>query len=203
MNFLAHCFFASANSQSVVGNLLGDFCKGLDLKALSPEVSVGLHNHRLVDKYTDSHPLIKQAKKCFSPARRRFAGVAVDVLFDHYLIVHWQRFSQQSYDEFKARTYQLLEQGQPLMPKRMAAVMSSVVNNDWFATYESLEGIGFALDRIAKRIRFENKFSGCIEDIEQHNTQLETLFLEYFPQLQLHVAKSNQADLDLLLKAKS
>ncbi len=201
MNFLAHCFFASANSQSVVGNLLGDFCKGVDLQSLAPEVRVGLHNHRLVDKYTDSHPLIGQAKQCFSPARRRFAAVAVDVLFDHYLIVHWQRYSQLSYSDFKAQTYQLLERGQPLMPARMAKVMSSVVNNDWFATYESIEGIGFALDRIAARIRFNNTFSGCIEDIEQHNLQLETLFLDFFPQLQQHIAKQHKAEFDLLGKS--
>ena len=159
MNFLAHCFFAAANSQSVVGNLLGDFCKGVDQHTLSAEVRAGLHNHRLVDKYTDSHALIRQAKQYFSPARRRFAGVAVDVLFDHYLIVHWHRYSQRDYTAFKSQTYQLLQSGQSLMPQRMATVMRSVVNNDWFATYESLEGIGFALDRIAARIRFENKFS--------------------------------------------
>ena len=134
MNFLAHCFFASANSQSVVGNLLGDFCKGVDLQSIPAEVRAGLLTHRLVDKYTDSHPLIAQAKQCFSPARRRFAAVAVDVLFDHYLIVHWDRYSPQSYADFKTQTYQLLQQGQPLMPPKMATVMNSVVDNAWFAT---------------------------------------------------------------------
>ncbi|MCJ8299768.1 MAG: ACP phosphodiesterase [Pseudomonadales bacterium] len=196
MNFLAHCFFASANSQSVVGNLLGDFCKGVDLQSIPAEVRAGLLTHRLVDKYTDSHPLIAQAKQCFSPARRRFAAVAVDVLFDHYLIVHWARYSPQSYTDFKTQTYQLLQQGQPLMPPKMATVMNSVVDNDWFATYESLEGIGFALDRIAARIRFNNTFSGCIEDIERHNLQLERLFLDFFPQLQQHIAQYNQSVLE-------
>lgn len=70
MNYLAHCFLSPATPASLVGNLLGYFCKGVDEGRLSVEVKAGLINHRAVDKFTDNHPLVRQAKVCFSPHRR-------------------------------------------------------------------------------------------------------------------------------------
>jgi len=183
MNYLAHCFLAQANSESMVGNLLGDFAKGLDESTLSEKTYLGLMDHREVDRFTDANPQVLAAKRYFSGQRRRFAGIALDVLFDHFLIKNWHLYSDIAFPEFKRDTYQLIEQGQYLMPYPMQQVMRSVVKNDWFASYETIEGIGFALDRIAMRIRFSNKFSGSIEDIEQHYPALETAFRQFFPQL--------------------
>ena len=185
MNYLAHCFLAQRNRESIVGNLLGDFCKGVNEPALEQTIYQGLLNHRAVDRFTDAHPSVIQAKDYFSTQRRRFAGIALDVLFDHFLIKHWQRYSDIAFIEFKKETYQLIEQGQPLMPSSMQRVMTSVVKNDWFASYEQVKGIGYALDRIAMRIRFRNKFAGSIEDIKLHYEQLDEVFLQFFPQLLL------------------
>ena len=183
MNYLAHCFLAETSSESLVGNLLGDFCKGVDEKTLTANIYAGLLNHREVDRFTDSHPLVQQAKSCFSPQRRRFASIALDVLFDHFLIKNWHLYSDISFIEFKFETYQLLVQGSSLMPARMKLVMASVVKNDWFASYESVDGIGLALDRIANRIRFKNNFKGSIEDINRHYQPLDDMFKQFFPQL--------------------
>ncbi|MEH6443633.1 MAG: acyl carrier protein phosphodiesterase [Oceanospirillaceae bacterium] len=187
MNFLAHCFLSNANPEALVGNLLGDFSKGVNESVLSLIVKEGLINHRAVDKFTDSNSLVLSAKNYFSLPKRRFAGIAVDVLFDHYLIKNWAVFSVVSFDQFKIQTYQMLEAGYPFMPRAMAAVIKRVIEQDWFNSYRSLEGVGFALDRIATRIRFKNKFSGCIEDIANHDKELEQLFLAFFPQLQQFV----------------
>ncbi|MFT5707185.1 MAG: acyl carrier protein phosphodiesterase [Oceanospirillaceae bacterium] len=184
MNFLAHCFLSNADPEALVGNLLGDFSKGVDESALPLIVKEGLINHRAVDKFTDSNSLVLTAKNCFSAPRRRFAGIAVDVLFDHYLIKHWAAFSVISFDQFKAQTYQMLEIGYPLMPASMACVIKRVITQDWFNSYRSIEGVGFALDGIANRIRFKNNFSGCIDDIQLHDKELEKLFIAFFPQIQ-------------------
>jgi len=183
MNYLAHCFLAQRNRESIVGNLLGDFSKGVNEPSLEQTIYRGLLNHRAVDRFTDAHPSVIQAKGYFSTQRRRFAGIALDVLFDHFLIKHWQSYSDIPFMEFKKETYQLIEQGLPLMPSAMQQVMVSVVKNDWFASYEQVEGIGYALDRIAMRIRFRNQFAGSIEDIKLHYEQLDRVFLQFFPQL--------------------
>ncbi len=191
MNFVAHCFLAQGNSHSLVGNLLGDFCKGVNTNALAPNIYLGLMNHRAVDKFTDQHCEVLQAKHYFSAHRRRFSGIAIDVLFDYFLIKHWSQFCEICFDDFKRRTYQCLIDSLSLMPHQMANVMQRVVSQDWFASYQCKEGVGLALDRIASRIRFKNQFSGALEDIELHFEELEIAFSRFFPQLQFHIKTLN------------
>lgn len=187
MNHLAHLCLAQPTVESRVGNLLGDFARGVDAGSLSVGLQNGLANHRAVDAFTDRHPQVRKAKTLFSDQRRRFAGVALDVLFDHYLIRHWTRFHNQNHDEFIASLYQDLTQGRDLMPLHMQQVTLSIVERDWFGSYASLDNIGRALDRVAGRIRFPNQFAGIIEEIRAHDRDLEVAFLDFYPQLVDHV----------------
>jgi acyl carrier protein phosphodiesterase len=74
-----------------------------------------------------------------------------------------------------------------MMPSRMQQVVTSMTNNDWFKEYETLDGVGLALDNIAKRIRFANNFAGAADDIARHYQQLDAVFLTFFPELVEHV----------------
>lgn len=190
MNYLAHLYLAQPNADSHFGNLLGDFGGTRKLKQITPLSSAiknGLDNHYLVDKFTDSHIAIKQAKQFFSNKRKRFASIAIDVVFDHFLIQHWQKFHHQPLTEFKQISYQLLNERIPVMPIRMQHVVTKMTKDDWFSEYETITGIGLALDNIAKRIRFTNEFQGSIEDINRHYKELEAVFLAFFPELIAHV----------------
>lgn len=187
MNYLAHLYLAQPNADSHFGNLLGDFGGKIHRHQLPIAVQQGLENHYLVDRFTDSHSAVKQAKQLFSIKRRRFAGIALDVLFDHFLIRHWSRFHQTPLSQFKQSSYALLNEKLSYMPSRMQQVITRMVQNDWFKEYETIEGIGFALDNIAKRIRFSNEFSGSIEDINRHYVELNAVFLSFFPELVEHV----------------
>ncbi|MBQ4812821.1 acyl carrier protein phosphodiesterase [Pseudoalteromonas luteoviolacea] len=190
MNYLAHLFLAQSNADSYFGNLLGDFQKGLDMSLINHSVKNGLANHILVDKFTDQHRAVRFSKSLFSNERKRFSGVALDVLYDHFLIAHWHLYTQTKFNEFKHHSYQLLQQNLPVMPVRMQYVMNNMINHDWFAHYQSLQGTAQALDNISKRIRFKNQFSGIGKEIEDNYTELEQLFLEFFPELIEHVANN-------------
>lgn len=187
MNYLAHAALSQSNLPSLVGNLLGDFCKGVPLCSLEPAILAGLENHRAVDRFTDTHPLVQIEKKQFSAQRRRFAGVALDVLFDHYLIKHWQCFYADPFVHAKAQLYQQLASAECLMPETMCQTMQKVRQQDWFHSYQDIDNVGKALDRIASRIRFANSFHGMIEEIMPRYNQLEQVFLYFYPQLQWHL----------------
>ncbi|NRA76628.1 MAG: DUF479 domain-containing protein [Pseudoalteromonas sp.] len=190
MNYLAHLYLAQPTADSYFGNLLGDFGGRRYSGQLPDAVKNGLENHYLVDRFTDSHPLVKEAKQYFSPARKRFASVAIDVAFDHFLIQHWQRFNDQPLADFKQHSYGLLNARQAMMPSRMQQVVTSMTKNDWFKEYETLDGVGLALDNIAKRIRFANNFAGAADDIARHYQQLDAVFLAFFPELVEHVKQA-------------
>lgn len=187
MNHLAHLFLAQPTTPSRVGNLLGDFARGVDTEALSAPVRHGLQNHWTVDAYTDQHPEVRASKALFSSRRRRFAGIALDVLYDHFLIRHWTTFAVVDFDAFVAGAYADLEAGEHLMPSHMATVVGRMIRHDWFDAYRDLEQVGFALDRIAGRIRFANRFDGVIEEIRAHDEELERHFLEFMPELIAYV----------------
>lgn len=183
MNFFAHLVLAQPTVHSRVGNLLGDFARGIDTQSLSPEIYQGLVNHRRVDHFTDQHPTVRELKTCFSPQRRRFAGIALDVLFDHYLLLHWERFSEVPKQSFIRELYRDLDNGQSLMPERMQLVTRRITAQDWFSSYEELEGVAYALDRIASRIRFKHQFAGVGEELEQNYRVFEQGFEIFFPDL--------------------
>ncbi|MDK9557882.1 ACP phosphodiesterase [Marinobacter sp. M216] len=184
MNHLAHVFLAPDSPEARVGSILGDFARGVDLAKLPELVQAGVRHHRAVDGFTDQHPEVLASKACFSRERRRFAGVALDILYDHYLLRHWQRFSHADRDTFVHNIYGELRNYEHLMPASMVKVTRRMVGHDWFGAYEDFESIGYALDRVAGRIRFPNQFSGIIDEIRANDVELEARFLSFFPDLQ-------------------
>lgn len=184
MNHLAHLFLAPDSPEARIGSLLGDFSKGVAVGQLPPEVRNGYRHHLQVDSYTDRHPQVRASKRLFSDQRRRFAGVALDILYDHFLLLHWDRFSDMNRDTFINRVYGELSDYEHLMPDPMVNVTRRMVAHDWFGQYQDLDNIGHALDRVAGRIRFPNQFEGIIEEIRSHHTELENRFFLFFSELQ-------------------
>ncbi|MCK0538126.1 acyl carrier protein phosphodiesterase [Alcanivorax quisquiliarum] len=189
MNYFAHLVLAQPTVASKVGNLMGDFMRGVREEQLPPAVRQGLLNHRLVDRVTDEHPLVIESRRLFSPERRRFAGVALDVVFDHFLVRHWDRIYATPLSAEIHRDYRWLREGAILMPAPMRLITRRMAQHDWFSQYGDLGNIGLALDRIAARIRFANRFTGIIEEVDQHYAELEEVFLTLYPVLQQAVAE--------------
>jgi len=204
MNHFAHLVLAQPTVESTVGNLLGDFARGLDAGSLAPPVRAGLLNHRAVDRFTDSHPLVVEMRRSFSRARRRFAGIALDIYFDHLLIDYWDQLEQRSLEPLISGFYRRMAAGQAMMPGQdMRRVTRRMIDYDWFGSYRELEAIATSLDRVAARIRFANSFANAIEDLQRNDTLIRQGFLEFYPQLQQHVAaqgieagKPRHADLE-------
>jgi acyl carrier protein phosphodiesterase len=188
MNYFAHLVLSQPTTESTVGNLLGDFARGVDQSTLHPSVLAGLKNHRAVDRFTDGHNKVTEIKQCFSPERRRFAGIALDVYFDHLLMSHWHEFDQRDVNNVIAEFYARMEHGQKLMPgSEMRRITSRMITYDWFGSYREIDSVAEALDRIAMRIRFPNKFDNAIDDLRQHEDRILEVFLNFFPELKAHV----------------
>jgi acyl carrier protein phosphodiesterase len=189
MNYFAHLVLSQPTLESTVGNLLGDFARGIDQSALDPAVMAGLNNHRAVDRFTDSYIRATGIKQCFSPDRRRFAGIALDVYFDHLLMNHWHEFDARNLNDVIAEFYARIEGGRALMPgSEMRRVTSRIISDDWFGSYRDIDSVAEALDRIAIRIRFTNQFGNIIEDLRRHEDIILELFFDFFPELKAHVS---------------
>jgi len=188
MNHFAHLVLSQPTVESTVGNLLGDFARGVDADSLPVAVRAGLINHRAVDRYTDSHPLVLDMKLHFSQRRRRFAGIALDIYFDYLLLTHWELFDKRELDELIAEFYRRMAAGQTLMPgEDMRRVTRRMIDYNWFGSYREIDSIAESLDRVAARIRFANDFDNAIEDLQRNHESIRDGFLEFYPQLREHV----------------
>ncbi len=190
MNHFAHLVLSQPTLESTVGNLLGDFARGVDAASLPPAVRAGLDNHRAVDRFTDAHPHVTEMKRAFSRKRRRFAGIALDIYFDHLLLHHWERFEQRDLEPLIGEFYRRMAAGQGLMPgENMRRVTRRMIEHDWFGSYRDLDAVAESLDRVAARIRFSNGFANAIEDLLRHQDLIREGFIEFYPQLASHVAE--------------
>ncbi len=192
MNYLAHLFLAGNDPELRLGSLLGDFTRGrlqeLE-KRYPPLVMRGIRLHREIDRYTDAHPAVRQSRGRFSRRRRRYAGIIVDVLHDHFLSRHWNRFSAQDRREFIHSSYRLLQENRSLLPPKMRRVASLMTEQDWLGSYWDIESIGEVYDRISRRLRRPNDLGGSLEEVTANYAALEEDFGCFFPQLQAHAEK--------------
>jgi acyl carrier protein phosphodiesterase len=183
MNFLAHAFLARDDIDSMVGSLMGDFVKGPLDSQYAPPIMRGLVLHRRVDTYTDSHALVVRSRSRISPERRRYAGILIDLFYDHYLAVHWSDYADMPLDEFTASVYASLLERADLLPDRLQQIAPHMARTDWLGSYRSIEAVGEALNRIGTRFKRGNPLLGSIEELHSSYAALEEDFREFLPQV--------------------
>lgn len=193
MNFLAHLYLADDSDDSLIGNFLGDFVKGSigDLREQHPPaVAEGLIRHRRVDAFTDAHPEFLALKRLVSAPRRRFAGILIDVYWDHFLARDWAEWAERvawadsSLDAFTARVYRAFLGNLDRFPEGAAPIVQRMADQDWLGSYRTLEGIGSVLDRMAAhRVRRGGALTGSVEELSENFAAFETGFRRFFPDL--------------------
>jgi acyl carrier protein phosphodiesterase len=183
MNFLAHLYIADANRDSLIGHLLGDFVKGSHGSRYSEPIRQAILFHRKIDSFTDAHAATRASRKRFDPHWRRFAGIMVDLGYDHFLARHWRRFNAESLAGFTHRVYAELKRTPVPLPERLAQILPHMASHDWLGRYIHLESVGMALDRIASRLTRGSSFVGGVAQIKIHYEEMETDFHAFFPDL--------------------
>lgn len=186
MNFLAHLALAAPTPSSLVGNLMADFAKGTRATLLEqfPQPIVdAMFMHRSIDRFTDTHPCFKKAKSLMLPEHRKFAGVVIDIFFDHFLSLHWQRFYRVNLDTFIDDCYRTLDQHPQWHSELFSKIYPSMRRENWLACYRSKDGILLTLQRVSQRSKYTRMIADCSTDFEENYTEFENIFLEFYPQL--------------------
>ena len=155
MNHIAHFLLAPATGPGALGTLLADFYRGPISPALPGAIAASIALHRAIDSHTDRHPVTAAAKALFEPGLRRYAGVALDLYFDHCLVRRWDRHASTPFTAFVAATYARLEGGldAPYVPDRMRRMAHAMQADDWLGAYRDFEGVEAALGRLNHAIR--------------------------------------------------
>lgn len=188
MNYLAHIYLARHSYDAMLGALLGDFVKMDGASVYQTEIASEILLHRKIDSFTDQHAVTLQARHLFSAERRRYAGIALDIFYDHLLAKHWQQFSEQQLGLFVQDFYRELLARKDLFPPNMEYAAPRMVEQDWLGSYVEFEGVKVALDRVSTRLsRNGHLLRETVEDLNTHYDDIRDGFFEFFPELQTFV----------------
>jgi acyl carrier protein phosphodiesterase len=195
MNYLAHVFLARHDDAAMVGAMLGDFVKANDVLAYPPAIAREITLHRHIDSYTDSHPVVRDAKELFGEGRRRYAGIVLDVFYDHELSRHWARWSDEPRDRLIARFYAALQAHEAILPPRLREMLPWLIGQDWLGGYGTFAGVEGTIARVSRRLsRNGELLRDGVHDLVRHRGAIAAGFDAFFPDL-VRFAQERRAEL--------
>ena len=183
MNYLAHLHLGGQRPAQLLGSLYGDFVKGPLPGRFPAELEASIRLHRNIDSFTDNHPLIKDAIARFPAQRRRYAGIMLDVFFDHCLARDWHRYADIPLQTFTRKVYGALA-AEPQLPERLALIAPRMAAQDWLGSYREFEVLEQVLGGISRRLSRPEGLAGAMQELQALYQPLSADFDEFYPLLQ-------------------
>lgn len=183
MNHLAHALLAGDDDALRLGGMLGDFVRGAPEAEWPADVAAGIRLHRAIDAYTDSHPQVLAAKARLAPPYRRYAGILLDVWFDHLLARDFDRWSAQSLDDFSGDLRRLLRAHEAALPPGLARFLRYMQAHGLPAGYARPDVVAQALAGIGQRLRRDNPLAEALPVLQAQERVLGEHFEVFFPEL--------------------
>ncbi|MBC3366154.1 ACP phosphodiesterase [Pseudomonas sp. SWRI154] len=192
MNYLAHLHLGGPGREQLLGSLYGDFVKGPLQGQYPAQIEAAIALHRRIDMYTDRHPLVDIALSRFSTVRRRYAGIVLDVFFDHCLARDWTLYGEGQLVDFTSRVYQVLA-AEPQLPGRLAQIAPYMAADDWLGSYQQFQVLGQVLRGISRRLSRPEELAGAMDELVRLYEPLSEDFRLFYPQLQDFVQNHSAA----------
>lgn len=183
MNFLAHLLLSCEDEALMIGNFLGDFVKNRDVPTFSEGIRQGIRLHRLIDSYTDAHPLVRQGTRRLHARHGKYAGVVLDVLYDYILANNWSQFGPGTLADFTQSAYRVLESHLPIMPSFLHQRVPMMIADNWLVRYGTQAGIAFTFERLQTRVSQPHYLEHVLLTLEEQEAELTEEFAVFFPDL--------------------
>ncbi|MFD0725418.1 ACP phosphodiesterase [Lysobacter brunescens] len=123
-------------------------------------------------------------KQRFDPGHRRFAGIVLDLYFDHLLARAWPRYNDESLPGFCARVYVGFARWRHALPERAQVAGDAMTAQDWLGRYGDPDAMRTAVGRVATRLsRNGDALLACLAKIECDPDPFLHGFDTFFPQL--------------------
>lgn len=187
MNYLAHTFLSGDDEQLMLGNFIADAVRGKQLELYPAGVARGIRLHRLIDTYTDTHPVVAETKARLRPRYKKYAPVVADLYFDHFLASRFDEFSEEPLESYVKRVYTLVNRHFSQLPERVQYFFPYMMKQNWLLSYAEVAGIGQALKGLSRRAAFESGMETAGEELLRHYSDYNEEFSHFFPELLRYV----------------
>lgn len=184
MNWLAHLRLAPRAPLLRIGNLAGDFVRGVDVSTLHPDLQRGVAQHRAVDQFVDAHPVVKRSRARFAEPFRRYSSVALDVFFDHYLARDWHLHGDgQTLSAFVADVSASLQAHRDFLPPDLLQLHERMRENSWLLLYGTVPGVERVLRAMSQRSQRRASLHEITVELRRNYEAFGEDFAELWPEL--------------------
>lgn len=188
MNFLAHAVLAGPDPWMRLGGFLGDFVHGQPPVAWPPALRRGLYLHRAIDGFTDRHPAVVDARASFGPPYRRFAGIGLDLWFDHCLALDFARWTGLDLADYSAALLRLLCEHDAWLTPDLRRLCGYMQAHGLPAGYADPQQLQRSLLGISRRLSRANPLADMLPQLQRRSQQLQPVFEALFLDLQHYAA---------------
>ena len=183
MNYLAHAYLSFGRPGILVGNMISDHVKGKKKFDYPEQIQQGIAVHREIDRFTDTHSATKEAKEFFRPVYRLYAGSLMDVIYDHFLALDENEFTDDSLKAFTINTYNMLDQFTGHFPEKFARMYPYMKAQNWLYNYKYRQGIERSLAGVVRRAKYLEESDTAYLLFNKHYDMLKDLYQLFFPEL--------------------
>lgn len=155
MNYLGHLILSGTDENILFGNFLGDHVNNKTLNEYPVSVQKGIHLHREIDLYTDSHPISRELRALLFDKYRHRSRVILDMFYDHFLAADFSDFHNTLLSDFVDEVQDILQNRIHLMPESAKHYFMAMQKYGWLENYASVDGIRLVLNQMSKRKHME------------------------------------------------
>jgi len=187
MNFLAHIYLSGDDDLIKIGNFMGDYVKGNAYQMYPDNIQKGIRLHRSIDSFTDRNRTAIKAKELFYVQYHKYAGIVIDILYDHFLASNWNRFSDVPLNDYAQNFYSLMLKYEFMMPTEVQVFIPKLIANDRLYSYRTVEGIGSVLSTMSKYTSLPDYSEFAILTLKENYSFLEENFFTFFAEIIYYV----------------
>ncbi len=194
MNFLAHIYLSGDNDFIKIGNFMADGIRGNDYMHFPEEVKKGIILHRHIDTFTDANLIYRKSKHRLHEKYGHYAGVIMDILYDHFLAKNWSNYSDVPLEDYAARFYKSLEDNYDILTEKTKGMMPYMMERNWLVSYGTIAGIEMILFQMDYRTKHRAHMQEAITELQEFYHEFEEEFTLFFEELR-DFSKSKLNDL--------
>jgi acyl carrier protein phosphodiesterase len=183
MNYLAHAYLSFEKPEILVGNMISDFVKGKKRYDFPKGIQLGITLHREIDRFTDEHAALKNAKEIFRPAYRLYCAPLVDVVFDHFLAIDTNEFTEDKLRVFTKETYDILNKHTEFFPEKFKLMFPYMQSQNWLYNYRNPWGIEKSLGGLVRRSKYMTESDTAFRLFTENYQELENCYRAFFPEV--------------------
>jgi acyl carrier protein phosphodiesterase len=189
MNFLAHIYLSGDSKDLLIGNFIGDYIKGKEYEKYPPGIQEGIHLHRKIDDFTDSHSVTRKAKLLVRERYGLYSGIVIDIFYDHFLSANWMEFCDTPLRTYVRQRYRMLDSGFSMFPIGVKTWFPYFIKSNWLEAYTTFQGLVMVFKRMSYRTSLPDHSEYAVESLQENYELMDSYFRQFFQEIRSFVSR--------------